>query len=141
MRLLLMEDDILLCQILKYRFEEENIKRETSYTGNEGMEIAHTQKSDIIHDCILPDINGNRILKKYLLAKSPYPLTGCSRRHLISKSTIPHRVWGMDTYIYDGNLGNYIYFIRNHLKTVHSKIVLKTVHDTSYGRICGDFDV
>ncbi len=56
MRLLLMEDDILLCQILKYRFEEENIKRETSYTGNEGMEIAHTQKSDIIHDCILPDI-------------------------------------------------------------------------------------
>lgn len=44
MRLLLMEDDILLCQILKYQFEEENIKTEINYTGNEGMEIAHTQK-------------------------------------------------------------------------------------------------
>lgn len=56
MRLLLMEDDILLCQILKYQFEEENIKTEINYTRKEGMEKPIHKKSDIIHDCILPDI-------------------------------------------------------------------------------------
>lgn len=227
MRLLLIEDDFQLCQILKDRFDEENIKTEISYTGKEGIEKARTQEFDIIIlDCILPDINGNEILKEFRFGKISIPvimltalgtlqdkLTGLNngaddyivkpfefdellaRIHsvlrrsdhianndyyygdisynleshiircgsesvqlskkeslvfeilikeagrLISKSTILDRVWGADTYVYDGNLGNYIYFIRNRLKTVHSKIVLKTVHGIGYGLIYGDFDV
>ncbi len=227
MRLLLIEDDIQLCQVLKYQLEKENIETEISYTGADGIKKAFTTDFDIIIlDCMLPDINGNEILKEFRFGKITVPvimltalgtlqdkLSGLNngaddymvkpfefdellaRIHsvlrrsdrianndyyygdisynleshviqcgsesvqlskkealvfevlikeagrMISKDTIFDRVWGTNAYVYEGNLGNYIYFIRNRLKTIHSKIVVKTVHNIGYGLLYDDLDV
>ena len=53
---------------------------------------------------------------------------------LISKIglTLLTRVWGPDAEIEDGNLDNYMYFIRRRLKSVGSGIVIKTVRGVGY---------
>lgn len=42
------------------------------------------------------------------------------------------RVWGPDTDIEDGNLDNYIYFLRRRLRTVESNLQLKTIRGLGY---------
>ena len=42
------------------------------------------------------------------------------------------RVWGTDASVEDGNLDTYIYFLRKHLKTLHSQSVITTVHGLGY---------
>ena len=50
----------------------------------------------------------------------------------IPRATILMRVWGPDSEIEDGNLDNYIHFLRRRLKTVGSKVQLKTVRGVGY---------
>lgn len=52
--------------------------------------------------------------------------TTLSRSHLLLK------VWGPDTDVEEGNLDNYIHFLRRRLKTVGSRLVLKTVRGVGY---------
>lgn len=42
------------------------------------------------------------------------------------------RVWGLDSNVEDGNLDNYIHFLRRRLKTVDSSLILKTVRGVGY---------
>lgn len=42
------------------------------------------------------------------------------------------RVWGPDAEVGDGNLDNYIHFLRRRLKTVNSRLTLKTVRGIGY---------
>lgn len=42
------------------------------------------------------------------------------------------RVWGPDAEIEDGNLDNYIYFLRRRLKSVKSRLVIKAVRGVGY---------
>lgn len=42
------------------------------------------------------------------------------------------RVWGLDTEVEDGNLDNYIHFLRRRLKTVKSTLQIKTVRGIGY---------
>jgi len=49
-----------------------------------------------------------------------------SRSHLLLK------VWGPDTEVEEGNLDNYIHFLRRRLKAVGSRLVLKTVRGVGY---------
>lgn len=226
MKLLLIEDDISLCQILKRQFQNENIETVICHTGNNGMKEAHAQKFDIIIlDCMLPDKNGIDILKQFLFDKISTPvimltalgtlqdkLNGLengaddyivkpfefdellARIHsvlrrsdriantdynygditynieshemkcgteivqlsqkeaqvfeilvreagkFIAKDTIIDYVWGEDSYIDSGNLGNYIYFLRNRLKSIHSKVTIKTAHGTGYALFFGDLN-
>lgn len=51
--------------------------------------------------------------------------------------TLPHamllsRVWGLDADVEDGNLDNYIHFLRRRLKAVNSTLSLKTVRGVGY---------
>lgn len=53
------------------------------------------------------------------------------------KQTIPRlsilsKVWGPDAEVEDGNLDNYIYFLRRRLKSVKSSATLKTIRGVGY---------
>ena len=42
------------------------------------------------------------------------------------------RVWGLETDVEEGNLDNYIHFLRRRLKTVKSALQIKTVRGVGY---------
>lgn len=50
----------------------------------------------------------------------------------IPRHTILNRVWGPESEIEEGNLDNYIHFIRRRLKSVGSRTELKTVRGVGY---------
>ncbi len=50
----------------------------------------------------------------------------------LPRGNILSRVWGPDAEIEDGNLDNYIYFVRRRLKSVGSTITIKTIRGIGY---------
>lgn len=50
----------------------------------------------------------------------------------LSRPLLLTRVWGMDSDVEDGNLDNYIHFIRRRLQSVGSSVSLKTVRGIGY---------
>lgn len=50
----------------------------------------------------------------------------------LSRELLLSHVWGADCTVEDGNLDNYIHFLRKRLKTLKSNTVLKTVHGVGY---------
>lgn len=53
-------------------------------------------------------------------------------RQTLPRNAILNRVWGVDAEIEDGNLDNYVHFVRRRLKTVESRIHLKTIRGVGY---------
>lgn len=53
-------------------------------------------------------------------------------RQSLSRNTLLLRVWGHDSEVEDGNLDNYIYFLRRRLKTVGSAASIVTVRGIGY---------
>lgn len=51
---------------------------------------------------------------------------------ILTRNTLLSRVWGLDSDVEDGNLDNYIHFLRRRLKSVESTLNLKTVRGVSY---------
>lgn len=52
--------------------------------------------------------------------------------NIIPRELIFAHVWGPDSEVEDGNLDNYIYFLRKRLKTLESRSEIETVHRTGY---------
>ena len=50
----------------------------------------------------------------------------------LSRPLLLAKVWGMDSDVEDGNLDNYIHFLRRRLKTVGSSICIRTVRGVGY---------
>ena len=50
----------------------------------------------------------------------------------IPRASLLEKVWGPDAEVEDGNLDNYIYFLRRRLKSVQSAVQLKTVRGIGY---------
>ena len=50
----------------------------------------------------------------------------------LSRSLLLTRVWGMDSDVEEGNLDNYIHFLRRRLKSVESSVRLTTVRGIGY---------
>lgn len=50
----------------------------------------------------------------------------------IPRASILSKVWGPDAAVEDGNLDNYIYFLRRRLKSVKSGLQLKTIRGIGY---------
>lgn len=50
----------------------------------------------------------------------------------LSRSLLLTRVWGMDSDVEEGNLDNYIHFLRRRLKAVESSVRLTTVRGIGY---------
>lgn len=59
----------------------------------------------------------------------------------LPRQTIQTRVWGVDYETLDGNLDNYIYFIRRRLKNTGSTMEIKTVRGVGYKLETGGRDV
>lgn len=53
-------------------------------------------------------------------------------RQTLPRSMILNGVWGTDAAVEDGNLDNYIHFVRRRLKTVESHVHLKTIRGIGY---------
>lgn len=51
---------------------------------------------------------------------------------VLTRSTLLLRVWGLDSDVEEGNLDNYIHFLRRRLRAVGSSLSLKTVRGTGY---------
>lgn len=55
-----------------------------------------------------------------------------NQNRTLSRSTLLLKVWGPDSDVEDGNLDNYIHFLRRRLKGVGSKLQLKTIRGVGY---------
>lgn len=55
-----------------------------------------------------------------------------NKGQVLTREQIITRVWGIDSNIEDGNLDNYIYFVRRRLKTAHCKAQINTIHSVGY---------
>lgn len=73
--------------------------------------------------------------KTVRLSKKECALLAYFMRHknqTISRTLLLSYVWGADNEIEEGNLDNYIYFLRKRLRTIQSNVTIKTVHGTGY---------
>ena len=50
----------------------------------------------------------------------------------LKRSMLLSYVWGADTEVEEGNLDNYIYFLRRRLRTLKTKAKITTVHGVGY---------
>lgn len=50
----------------------------------------------------------------------------------LTRSMLLNRVWGIDSDVEDGNLDNYIHFLRRRLKSIDSTLNLKTIRSVGY---------
>lgn len=55
-----------------------------------------------------------------------------NRGRILTRDQILTRVWGLDSFVEDGNLDNYIYFVRRRLKAVNCKARIRTIHSVGY---------
>lgn len=55
-----------------------------------------------------------------------------NKKQVLTREQILTRVWGMDSFIEDGNLDNYIYLVRRRLKTAGCRAQIKTIHSVGY---------
>lgn len=219
MRILLVEDDLKLCESLKFQLEKEGFAVDMCHDGEDGLFLIREQVHDLILlDRMLPSMSGLDVLTELrkdgittpvlfvtALGTLDDKVTGldcgaddyivkpfafqelmarirCIRRrpqswddsHLLTlgdviydpeqkklsskegccslskregdllelflrnpgqtlpRATLLLRVWGPDTDVEEGNLDNYIHFLRRRLKTVKSQLSLKTVRGIGY---------
>ncbi|MDD4312869.1 MAG: helix-turn-helix domain-containing protein, partial [Eubacteriales bacterium] len=57
---------------------------------------------------------------------------------VLSRAEILSRGWGGDEAVEDGNVDNYIYFLRRRLKAAGTKTMLKTIHGVGYQLVFGE---
>lgn len=93
MRILLVEDEKSLAEIIKKGLEEEGYAVDLAYDGEEGLFMAENQPSDlIILDIMLPIVDGMTILRKIRKAGIKTPVL-----MLTAKDTVMDKVSGLDS--------------------------------------------
>lgn len=93
MRILIVEDEKSLADIIKKGLEEEGYAVDVAYNGEEGLFMSENEPSDlIILDIMLPIIDGMTILKKIRKAGIKTPVV-----MLTAKDTIMDKVAGLDS--------------------------------------------
>ena len=219
MRVLLIDDDIGLCEILQYQFQQHNIEIDTCNDGLEAFDWIRENVHDlIILDRMLPSVDGMTILKKirnegftqpvimltalgeisdrvtglnygaddymvkpfafeellariYSISRRPRQWTSVKRyqygdllldtekcmlscndktcslsskecqlfevfiqnkEQILPRNMLLSHVWGFDAPVEDGNLDNYIYFLRRRLKSVSSRMCIQTIRGVGY---------
>lgn len=55
-----------------------------------------------------------------------------NQNQILSREQILARVWGPDNIVEEGNIDNYIYFLRRRLKAMQTKAVIKTIRGIGY---------
>lgn len=219
MRILIIEDDIQLCQTLAYRLKKEGIHADHCHDGREGLNLARENVHELILlDRMLPSLSGTEVLKRLRSEGNSTPVilvtalgevkervqgldcgaddylvkpiafeelmarirsigrrprfidrgeklhyrdlffdvnakvlscgeTSCrlSRTEgnlmevflknpgqVLARKILVNKVWGIDTEIEDGNLDNFIHFLRRRLKSVGSCLSIRTIRGVGY---------
>lgn len=73
--------------------------------------------------------------KRYTLSKRESSLLEFFMRNanqVVTREQILDRVWGVDGDVEDGNIDNYIHFLRKRLKGIESNVIIKTVYGIGY---------
>jgi len=104
-----------------------------------------TRRSPIINQTILPSYCDIRFDGTSNTLTGPTGSCTCSKREgamletfiknggqTLSRNTLLLKVWGPDSDVEEGNLDNYIYFVRRRLKTVGSCLKLRTIRGIGY---------
>lgn len=98
------------------------------------IDISSTiQQGDISFDCQTKVLSANGI--SCSLSRREGDLLELflnNPNRILSRMQILTKVWGVDTEIEDGNLDNYIHFLRRRLKTVKSCVSIKTIRGIGY---------
>jgi DNA-binding response OmpR family regulator len=93
MRILIVEDEKSLADILKKGLEEEGYAVDVAYNGEDGQYLAENEPSDLmILDIMLPIIDGITILKKIRRQGIKTPVL-----MLTAKDAITDKVYGLDS--------------------------------------------
>ena len=93
MRILIVEDEKSLADIIKKGLEEEDYAVDVAYNGEDGLFMAENEPSDlIILDIMLPIVDGMTILKKIRKVGVKTPVL-----MLTAKDTLMDKVSGLDT--------------------------------------------
>ena len=93
MKILLIEDDLNLCEALKFEFNNENFDIDICNDGEDGLTYVLNDNHDlIILDRMLPNLDGISILKKARNAGISTPVI-----MLTALSTVNDRILGLDT--------------------------------------------
>ena len=69
-------------------------------------------------------------LSKRETALMEYLIRGAGQ--ILPREMILTYIWGVDAEVEDGNLDNYIYFLRRRLKSIGALPQIKTVHGIGY---------
>lgn len=92
MRILIIEDEVRLNNILKKGFVEDGFAVDQSFDGEEGQYLAESEQYDlIILDLNLPKIDGITVCKNLRKEKNKTPII-----ILTAKSTIENKIEGLD---------------------------------------------
>ncbi len=93
MRILIVEDEKLLADIIKKGLEEEDYSVDVAYNGEDGLFMAENEPSDlIILDIMLPIVDGITILKRIREAGVSTPVI-----MLTAKDALMDKVSGLDS--------------------------------------------
>lgn len=100
------------------------------------LRIERTELLQLGSICLYP---GKRLLKgqtqSITLSKRESELMEFFLRNsgqILSRSQILSHVWGPDTFVEDGNIDNYIHFLRRRLRALDADIAIKTIHSIGY---------
>lgn len=219
MRILIIEDDVKLCESLKVQLEKEKINVDVCHNGEDGLHLIRDMAHDLILlDRMMPIVNGMDVLKQMRQEQISTPVilvtalgeledriegldcgaddyivkpfafqelmarircigrrpqhwesnellsygdicynsdqkklihadSSCSLskregdlmelflrnpNQTLPRMTILTKVWGPDAEVEEGNLDNYIHFLRRRLKGIKSSLTLKTVRGVGY---------
>ena len=219
MRILIIEDDVQLCESLTYQLKQEQITADSAHDGESGLDYALSMSYDLILlDRMLSHLDGISVLTKirqahnntpvilltalgsvkdrvlgltsgaddyivkpfafeellariYCILRRPVDMlneqkltfgdiTYSITQHKLAKdslsctlskregdllesflqhpnqtlprNTLLDRVWGIDSVASDGNLDNYIHFLRRRLSQIQSRLILKTIRNVGY---------
>ena len=103
-------------------------RRPPRWEGSERLSFG-----DISYDVLLHELTGNE--KTFILSKKEGDLLEVFLRNpgqSLPRSLILSRVWGPNAPVEEGNLDNYIHFVRRRLRSVSSRVILKTIRGIGY---------
>lgn len=55
-----------------------------------------------------------------------------NKGQVLTRETLLTRVWGADSFVTDGNLDNFICFLRKRFKSIHSRTTIRTIRSVGY---------
>lgn len=92
MKVLLIDDDVLLCQGIARQLKKEKINCDYAHKGSEGLKMAKSGSYDLlILDVILPDCTGHDVLKRCRMNDVKTPVLMLS-----NEDTQEHKIKGFD---------------------------------------------